>query len=163
FPESFLRPLVPVVTALQIRLISFGINRMTLGYATAFLICHPQMQFFRDLAGDLLLHRHDIGKLSVESLAPNLRAAGYVHEIYLDHQRISQLRHSTGDNGINAQVAPNFSRVHILPVETKYGATRHHTQGGNLRQVIDQTFRNPLAQVFGVGVRRAIYEWQDSE
>jgi len=63
----------------------------------------------------------------------------------------------------HVQLLADFLRVGDLALVAENGVAGHHREIGQLRKTVNQTFCNPIAQVFRVGVLAHIGERQDRD
>src|SRR5450432_3627937 len=95
-PDRFLHaircPFIPVVSTLQIELISLSILRGVSSQPFFLLTLQPQAQLVGDFTGNIFLHGEDVRKLAVVPPAPQFRAIPDVHQLHGDSQRVAPLR-----------------------------------------------------------------------
>ena len=93
------RALVPVIAALQVRLIRHGIVGVALRDLLAFLAAQARLDLVENLAGNLILHGEQVGGRAVVLIAPQLRSIRDVHQLGLDDQPIAADGDVAGDDG----------------------------------------------------------------
>ena len=105
-----------------------------------------EAKFLADLGGDLLLDLEDVRELALVLLPPELRAAGNIHQLCSYHENFSALKHSSGEHGANTQIATDLDRIHVTFM-AKDGTSGYNPQSGELRETIDDRFRDSVAEV----------------
>src|SRR5215475_10992394 len=151
-PHAFASALVPVVTPLQVKLISFVILRIAFGQLALLVAVQTQPQRLGYLAGDLLLHGQQVGERALIAFAPELRAGGGIHQLNVDDQPVAQALHAACDYRAYLQRLAHLTRIDFAPFVGKDDAARHHSaQRGQLRQAVDQ--------VLGDAVRQVLHLW----
>src|SRR5205085_3053992 len=89
--------LVPVVPALEIKLISLWILRALSCDLLLRSAAQPGPQFFRDVAGNLLLQRDDIGGIALVALAPELDVIANAGQLRTDLDILPSLCDPAGE------------------------------------------------------------------
>jgi hypothetical protein len=64
---------------------------------------------------------------------------------------ISALHDAPCDHAFDLQVVRHDLRIDLAPLVVKHGRARHNRQIRNLRQTIDQTLSNSVAQILAFG------------
>ncbi len=108
----------------------FGVLGVTLGQPLLLLARRPQAQLLRDLLGDLLLHRDNLGELPDVLPAPELRVGRHVHQLGLDIQAVAALHHSPRQHRPHIQLPPDLFGICFAPLVAKHPAPWHHPQLG---------------------------------
>src|SRR5688572_7454727 len=70
--EQIRGPAVPVVAALEVKLVSLGILGGAPGHPLLLFAARTQAELVRDLPGDIFLHRQNLSELAVVLLTPKL-------------------------------------------------------------------------------------------
>src|SRR5262249_31376422 len=89
--QTFGRALVPVIAALQVALVGLAVACVALAELLDVLPRQLDLQRFRYLAPDRLLHFEDIGPLAVEALPPDLPPFRRLDQVHLDLQVLAAL------------------------------------------------------------------------
>ena len=159
--EAVFAQLFPVIPALQVGLISFGVFRITLPELFLFLTGQLEAHLFRDCGCDPFLHVQDVGEFAIVPLTPNLRAVGNINQVSLDTQVVTKLHYFPGQYGINAQFASDFLRINIFTLVAKHRGARQDTQLGQLREAVVDAFGDAVANIFRIGISGRVDERQD--
>ena len=120
-------------------------------------------QFVGDLLGNFLLDGHYISELSVVLIAPDLMIRARVHQFRAHCKLIASFRDPAREHRLHLQVTSGGLRVDIRPFVAEHGTARHHRDIRQLRQAIDDAFRNAIAQVVRIGIGAHVYEGQDCD
>src|ERR1700730_1103295 len=70
--------------------------------------CQPERERADDLAGDLVLHGEDVGKLAVVTVRPDVRAGRGVDQLGRDAHPIVDLAHAAFDHVAHAELATHL-------------------------------------------------------
>src|SRR4030095_15718702 len=103
-----------------------------------------------DLPADLFLHRQDLGELTVELLAPKLRAGGHFHQLCLDIETVAALRDPAAQHRPNSEISPDLFGICFAPFVGEHPAPRQYAKLGQLREVVDQILSDAVTEVFSV-------------
>src|SRR5262249_5836061 len=97
-------------------------------------------------------------------LAPQVRAIDRVHKLRLDHQLVVAIGDSAEKHGANPELASNLLGVRSSQtLVSKHRASSHHSQLGELRQVVDQRLGYSIREVTGAQLARLIDKREDSD
>src|SRR5262249_19034048 len=153
FTHAFGGALCPVVTALEVKLIGFGVLRVAFGQLALLVAAQTQLQRVGYLARNLLLHGQQVGERALIPLAPELRAGGGVHQLNVDDQPIAQALSAAGDHRPHLERLAHLTRINFAPFVSEDNAARHHSaQRGQSRQTADQILGDTVRQVFHLWV-----------
>src|SRR5439155_5105134 len=107
--------------------------------------------------------REHIGELAVVLLSPELFVLPHVHQLRADSQILAALQDTPRDYRAHPQGLSGAQRVARFPLIVKNGTAGDHTQGGKLRQVVNDAFGQTVREVLRLLVVILIIEWQDSD
>ena len=96
------RALVPVESALQVKLIRLGVSGVALSDPLLFGAGQPLPQFFQNVARDFALHGDQVAEFSIVLFAPNLIAGSRFHQFEIQSQIVAALRHPSQQNGLHS-------------------------------------------------------------
>ena len=164
FSEPVFRPLVPVKKALQIELVGFGVFGIVFG-DLADLICanNPGAKVVVNFLRDVALNSNQVGNLAIELVTPKFSAIGHVHQIGLDQQSVSALRHPAHQHRVHVEFLADFLGVDFAPLVTEDRAASHHPQFRHAGKAADNSFGNSVGEILDVGVRAHIHERQNGD
>ncbi len=110
--------------------------------------------------GDLVLDREYVAELAIEALRPLVVAGGDVDELHRDAQPVARLAHAALEQRADAELASDFARIEPRAAKLERGAARRDAQAVDVRERIDQFFRETLAKIVLVAPRTHVGEWQ---
>jgi hypothetical protein len=87
-----------------------------------------------DLDRHVVLHREDVGEVSVESLGPDVAACRGVYELRGDLDPVARFAHASLDNVAHAEALADFANVDVLALEGKRGIAGDDEELLQLRQ-----------------------------
>src|SRR5439155_7616471 len=75
-------------------------------------------------------------------------------------EAIAQLHDSPQQDRADTQLPPHLLRIRLMAFVAEDSAPRHHTQSGELRQVVDDAFGDPVREIFSFRVGAGVDEGQ---
>ena len=82
----------------------------------------------------------------------------HVHQFRLDIQAVAALYHLPSEDRPDMEVLPHFARIRFLTLVDVHKGTRHYTQLGQLREVVDEILGDAVAEIFGIGIGTYVHE-----
>jgi hypothetical protein len=92
-----------------------------------------------------------------------LRVRSHIHQLGLNVQAVTPLDHFPSQHRPHIQLAADFFGICFVPLVTKYVTSWHDTQRRDLREAVDQVFRDAVAEILGVGVGTDVDEGEHRE
>src|SRR5262249_4612874 len=135
--EAFCGSLAPMESSLQVQMIGLSVLGISLGQTMLFLGRQLQPQFFRDLLRDVFLNRKDVRGFSSILVAPQLPAVVYVHQLGADQKHVTALKNTARQYSPDSELRPDVLCFIAPALVSKYRASRHHTEFGQLRKAED--------------------------
>lgn len=102
---------------------------------------------------DVVLDLEDISERAVVAFRPEVIAIGDVEELRGDAQARAGPPHTPFEDGRHVQLAANLTNVHVASTKSKGRRARGHAQPPELRQGVNEFFRQAIAEVLAVGIR----------
>ena len=161
--QSLFRQAVPMVEPLKIQLVRLRALRRRACNALQLFSGQPQAQLLRDLVGDLLLDRQDVGHVAIVLLAPQHGAIARVHQLGSDRERVDALHQPAFQHGAHPQLPADFLDILVLTLIAEHRVSRLDLQVRYAREARDEALGNPVAQVFCVGIAARIDEGQHGQ
>src|SRR4051794_32746152 len=92
--------------------------------------------------------------------APDLSLISAVNQFGPDDHTIIELQDSSRHDQAHAEMPRYGGEPQLRFLVTEDGVTSDYPQAVQLGEVVDNAFRNPIRQVFGIGIVTAILKWQ---
>ena len=161
--QSVLRTFVPEITALQVQL-----QRRRAGWRRPLQPApdgrgHVELQRLGDLARDLFLHEQQIRRRPRELRSPDPRSVARIRQLDRDAEMVRDLDDAAGQHRFDAELAANLLGIGVASLVAVHGSACHHPQLRNLRQVVDETFGQPVTQILQLFVTTGVDERQHRE
>ena len=160
------RPLEPILRRaeqtqppLHIQLIGQLIPRRAFLQQLLFVVRQGQPQSRADFAHNFFVQGNQVASLPRVLAPPKLPPASRVHQFRADGQRVAALRDAPSQHRAHVQLAPQNSRVGILPFVTMHAVRGCDVKFFQLPQAVDDAFRNAPAQVFHFRVAGLVLKW----
>lgn len=121
----------------------------------------PQM--CGDILRELSLQTGDVRHGALVMFAPELRAAGDVHQFGLHNDTIASTKQAAGEHGFDFEIAADLTDLHLRLAVARNGAPSHHFESVKLGKIVDDLLGDAVAQVLRGGVVVGIGEGKDGE
>ena len=155
--------LAPVVTSLEIEVIGIGVLGIAPRQPLALFPGQRQAQVLDNLLGDLVLDVEQVHAAAVEAVAPQLGVLLHVDELGLHAQEIAALLHLPGEERLLFQLPSRLDGIQIAALLENAVLRGEDAQTRDLRQPVDEAFRNAIAQILRVRIGRGVRERQDGQ
>ena len=115
--------------------------------------------------GNLLRHRLDVRPLAVVVPDPDSAQVAHVHEFDANREAVLALRELAREHRLYVQLPSHFLEPEIFPAPfiTGYRAKRPHLEAAHFVEVLDDAFRDTVAEVLYFGIAPDILERQDRD
>ena len=148
---------------LQEQLVGPGVGALLGGQPLLLAGGEAYPQLVGDLAGDLRLHREDVGRLPTVLLAPDLSLVARVDQLHADREVLAVLQEFARHDAAHTQCARHLQGVGVLALVPHGGGVRDDLQARELRQAADQALADAIGQVLLLGVFRRACERQHGQ
>src|SRR5450432_432594 len=156
-------PFIPEVQRPQKCLVGLGTPRVSRSKFVFVLRTQVQTHVLGYLPSNLLLYDKNIIQFAAESSSPQMRLPGYVDQLYFDGQSVTPLYYPAGQYRSDFELAAQFRKVHFTALIKEHGAAWQHPQFWKLREIVDERFRDSVAQILRLWIIGLVAQREDSE
>ena len=117
----------------------------------------------RNLAGDVILYRQQIGRLAIVLLAPQLFAITNVVEFDVHPNAVALRGDAAGEYRLDFQLVTNLLCIHLLALVMQSDTMRNHSQVGQTRQAVIDAFGDSIRNVVRVGIVTPIFQRENGD
>ncbi len=90
-----------------------------------------------------------------------MRIPANVNEFSAYDEGIAPARHPSGNNGTDIELVADLFQSVALPFVPEDRAARNDAQLGDVGKIVDQSFGDPIAEIFRVLIAADVHKWQD--
>src|SRR5665213_3080990 len=105
------------------------------------------LQDRRDRSGDFVLHGEYVGKLPVVTFGPQMKSVGRSYELRGNPYSVAAFANASFKNVFHAQLARDLRDLRVLAFKGERRSPGRHFESRNLRQGVDDLFRQTVAEV----------------
>ena len=114
-----------------------------------------------DTFRDLVLDHEDVFQLSVETLAPEMRATRNGHQLSRDTQVIVGLANAALEHRFDPELSADSSHVSAAFLKFKRRRSSDHPELPDIGEGVEDLFRHAFAKIPLVTLRAHVDKWQD--
>ena len=114
-------------------------------------------------AGDLVLHVENVCDLAIVAFRPDMKPAGRIDQLRHDSHTSARLAYAAFQQMAYIQPPGDVSDLDRFALERERRGSSGDVKALDLREGIDDLFRDAVAEVLIVGVRAHAGEWQDGD
>ena len=129
---------------LQVERVGLGIGRARLRRRAE----QRDLELLDHVGRDLVLDREDVVELAVVGLRPQVRVGAGLDQLRRDPDRVARLAHRAFQHVRHVQRARDLRDRNLFAFERERRGARRHLQLRNLRQQVQQFFRDAVGEVF---------------
>ena len=144
-------------------MVGFGVFRVVAGGAPRGLARGLETELHGDGAGDLVLNGLNLGNAARELLAPELGVLGDIDQFHLDVEIFAAQRDTTGEDGVDAELASGLHGVNLRVFVAEGSGSRHDTKLRLLRKRIGERLGDSVAEVVEIRVASHVEERKNGE
>ena len=147
----------------QVQLERARIGDRAIGETPDLLRREPHAQRLHDLPRHPLLHLEHVVHRPAVLVRPERRVGRDVDELRRDPQAVPCLADAAFQHVAHVKVLADRAHALLRALELHRRRARDHLERADLRQVCDQLFGEPVAEVLVVGIRAQVRERQDDD
>ena len=151
FSQTVFGPLVPEKAALQERVIRVGILCVAAGEPLPLFLGERERERARDLIGDRVLDREQVGQLLVEVSGPQHRPVVDADDMHGDANAAGRSLDGAVQHDVHVELAGGRQRIGWTLLISQHGGCGSHRDAANASELRDQRVGNAEADVLFTG------------
>src|SRR4030095_1473371 len=92
-----------------------------------------------------------------------MAAVASIDELDAERDVVATLHNAAGEYRLHAQRGPHALSVNLAAFVAEHRVSRHDPEVGQLREIVDESFSDPVRQIVDVSVTSNVTEGQDGE